>query len=318
MSAAALIPLGNLYRMLCWGWRHPDAAALGVGELDRFERIDDFFGVLIAAAIRGVVRRGLARGYRELEEDLRAPRGKLLVSQTVKRQLRLRGRIHCSVEDLVADIVPNRILKAALSRLEHRVSAELRAPIRALKATLHDVCDVPLSALTVVLIGRHPCETRARASACRIAMSSRSQLSVGEIGHDAETRSRCQACWTLPRGCCEVSRLTQRTGRTQPTECRRGVAPLRHSQPMSKRLARTSRAIHSRSAHFDTESIRSRSSWSASTRANFAADACCSTAASSEDCMSSSTAEGAGLGADRVSISIPSFVPTTTSRRHSS
>lgn len=145
MSATALIPLGNLYRMLCWGWRYPDAAHLDVGELATYDRIDDFFGALIAAAVRGVLRRGLARGYRESEEDLRAPRGKLLVSQTVKRQLRIRGRVHCAVEDLVADIAPNRILKAALNRLEHRVAPELRGAIRTVKAAFHEVRDTPLA-----------------------------------------------------------------------------------------------------------------------------------------------------------------------------
>ncbi|HET7543833.1 MAG TPA: hypothetical protein VFK05_28370 [Polyangiaceae bacterium] len=109
--------LSNLYRMLCYAWKRTDTSTLRAGETTSFQHVQDLLAFLLARATKDILRRGIARGYRELTEDLRVPKGKLLAGETMKRQLRPCGRAACTFDEWETDIPANRILKAALGQL---------------------------------------------------------------------------------------------------------------------------------------------------------------------------------------------------------
>jgi 5-methylcytosine-specific restriction enzyme subunit McrC len=64
-----------------------------------------------------LIRRGLDRGYVLFEEDTRAPRGRLLMDQMVKRQTMARGQAACRYDEFVHDVPSNQIIKATLRSL---------------------------------------------------------------------------------------------------------------------------------------------------------------------------------------------------------
>ncbi len=124
------IPILNVYYLLCYAWNHvqqDDTARLRIQEHDKAQ---DLLGKVLAGGVNHLMRRGLDRGYLERREDLAGIRGKLAVSDTVKRALKARARAACDFEELSPDIPRNRILRASMRRLLSRNDVNLSDKVR--------------------------------------------------------------------------------------------------------------------------------------------------------------------------------------------
>lgn len=130
---AERIPISNVYYLLCYAWRYVEALDLiDVDALDELSRVQDMLGSVLVKGTFRLVRQGIDRGYREVQEDLVGIRGKIDVGGTMRRALRSRGRIECSFEELTPDIPHNRILRSTLSTLlrVRDLDRNVRADIR--------------------------------------------------------------------------------------------------------------------------------------------------------------------------------------------
>ena len=106
------IPIRNLYYIFCYAWsRFPDGEAADVGE-ENCPDLQNLFAKLLIEGMHGLIRRGMDRGYVEVTEDTRSPRGRLLLDEMIKRQTMLRGEAACRYDELQIDILHNQILKA--------------------------------------------------------------------------------------------------------------------------------------------------------------------------------------------------------------
>jgi 5-methylcytosine-specific restriction enzyme subunit McrC len=140
------IPIVNIYYLLCYAWDALEEkdALLEVGNVDSNNLLELFARVLVNGT-RRLLRRGLDRGYLPCEEEISGVRGKLLVTQTLRRNLLRRARAACAWDELEYDTAPNRVLKATLQRLHDadKLDAGIRAdvydllrwlaPVRAMK-----------------------------------------------------------------------------------------------------------------------------------------------------------------------------------------
>jgi 5-methylcytosine-specific restriction endonuclease McrBC regulatory subunit McrC len=82
------IPIANIYYLLCYAWDVLDEkdTLLDVSMLDSTPLLDLFARVLVNGS-RRLLQRGLDRGYQTREDELPGLRGKLSVTQTLRRQL---------------------------------------------------------------------------------------------------------------------------------------------------------------------------------------------------------------------------------------
>ena len=144
------IPIANVYYLLCYAWRHVEELdVVRLDEIEGLRRVQDLLGKVLAEGTFRLVRRGLDRGYREVQEDLVGIRGKLAVGETAKRALRARARVACTFEELSHDVLHNRILRSTLGsllklqlRYLHRA---VEAEVRSAWMKLDGVRDVRLS-----------------------------------------------------------------------------------------------------------------------------------------------------------------------------
>lgn len=129
------IPIANIYYLLCYAWDvlEEKETLTEVSTLDSTSLLDLFARVLVNG-LRRLLRRGLDRGYLHQEDEIPGLRGKLLLTQTLRRNLLRHGRAACAWEQLEYDTLPNRILKATLLRL--RNAEELDDDTR---ADVHDL-----------------------------------------------------------------------------------------------------------------------------------------------------------------------------------
>jgi 5-methylcytosine-specific restriction enzyme subunit McrC len=112
------IPIANIFYILCYAWNVLDELDT-VADVDVLEstQLVDLFARVLVTGTRRLLRRGLDRGYHSYDDEIPGVRGKLLVTQTLRRNLLRTGRTACNWDELEYDTPPNRILKMTLQRL---------------------------------------------------------------------------------------------------------------------------------------------------------------------------------------------------------
>jgi 5-methylcytosine-specific restriction enzyme subunit McrC len=104
--------------MLAYAWNRIEyTKRIEVGdELDGPDT-PSFFAKVLCEGCHQLFRRGLDRAYIPLTDELLGLRGKILVGETLRRDLLRRGRTISSFDELQYDALHNRLLKAVLVRL---------------------------------------------------------------------------------------------------------------------------------------------------------------------------------------------------------
>ncbi len=138
-----MVPVQNVYYLLCYAWGYAEAARLTeVGGLQA-ERMEDLLASLLASGVSRLLRRGVDRAYLEERDELRAPRGKLDLSATLKRNLEVTGRLVCTYDELRHDVLHNRLLRATMLRLASAgVDRQLSRELTLLAWRMRDVTDI--------------------------------------------------------------------------------------------------------------------------------------------------------------------------------
>jgi 5-methylcytosine-specific restriction enzyme subunit McrC len=141
------IPIENIYYLFCYAWdRFPEGRTIGVGTVES-PRICDLFASVLLGGVKRIKRRGLDRGYIETQDDISGVRGRIVLADTLRRDLLRVGRANCRFDDLSYDILNNQIIKATISRLldVHELDATLCQELSRVKRLFIEVTDIALS-----------------------------------------------------------------------------------------------------------------------------------------------------------------------------
>jgi len=119
-----LIPIQNLYYLLCYAWNRLDEAELvNVGRDDIHTPQDLFARVLIAGANR-LLKKGLDRNYLEQIEETSSLRGKIDFSSSLSKLLFEQAKAIVITDELSPNILHNQILKTTIVRLSKAESLD--------------------------------------------------------------------------------------------------------------------------------------------------------------------------------------------------
>lgn len=142
------VKVQNLYFLLCYAWGLLDERAnVEVGAAEA-RSAEELFARVLIAAVRRLLSQHLDRGYRELVDELRRPRGKLHLARSAARGADVRGVLECSVDEITEDVLHNRIIKSTVNRLAavETLPSEHRRALAAIARQMADVADAPISA----------------------------------------------------------------------------------------------------------------------------------------------------------------------------
>ena len=116
-------------------------------ELGHRESLTEGFITLFLNTLQQRVRRGLLMGYRTEEESLTTVRGRVRTADQLRRRFGLPLPVEVAYDDYTVDVDENRILKAALRRLQANrpASRELRSRIAEALGGFVSVTDVAYS-----------------------------------------------------------------------------------------------------------------------------------------------------------------------------
>lgn len=151
---AGEIPIRNIYALLAFHWR-----ALGIEGVSDVGQVEadtplELLARVLVQGMRMQLRRGLAREYHEVAEDLSHPRGAICVDETLSRAVQVGQRLHCRYDELVSDSSANRLVKAGLRAVGRcpSLGETVRRTALGLVAQLGEVLDVPLGTIAATPI----------------------------------------------------------------------------------------------------------------------------------------------------------------------
>jgi 5-methylcytosine-specific restriction enzyme subunit McrC len=142
------IPVANIYYLLCYAWDEFAPRQMASVAAEDFSDTLHLFSHLLLVGLRALHRRGLETGYILIEEPTSTVRGRILIGPTIRLLTAQPKRVHCALDEMSADILSNRILKATLMMLlgEQGLDGRLRGELRHARALLPMVRDIELNA----------------------------------------------------------------------------------------------------------------------------------------------------------------------------
>lgn len=112
-----MIRIQNIYHMLAYAFqilRKQGYASCGTEE---FENTADLLSAILAKGVTMQLKRGLGRTYIEESEPLSCLRGKIDITESIKRQTVIKQQLVCIHDDFSVDSYMNRILKTTMELL---------------------------------------------------------------------------------------------------------------------------------------------------------------------------------------------------------
>ncbi len=133
-----MIPVRNIYYMLSYAFKILQAQEYENIETEKFENVSELFAAILAKGISLQLKRGLNKDYVELGEPLSSPRGKIIISESVK--IRACAKLFCAYNEFSENSYLNRILKTTLFLLlKSDIKNERKRELRKLIAYFSNV-----------------------------------------------------------------------------------------------------------------------------------------------------------------------------------
>lgn len=98
-----MIPLRNIYYMLAYAFRALNEQEYRDVAGEDFENAAEMLSALLMRGINYQLKRGLFHSYIKREEPLSAPRGKIDITESVKRMTTRKFQLVCAYEEYSAD-----------------------------------------------------------------------------------------------------------------------------------------------------------------------------------------------------------------------
>jgi len=93
------IPIENIYYLLCYAWDRLDEKEKVAVDIDDKTELLDLFAKILISGSKILLKRGIDKNYIEDEQIVLGVKGKLNLSQTVKRQLLKQQQTICVFDE---------------------------------------------------------------------------------------------------------------------------------------------------------------------------------------------------------------------------
>ena len=143
----SVIPIRNLFHMLCYAWDVlPQAELIDIESNDESHPIDLLAEVLIKGA-HHLLRRGIDQDYQLVEEVTSTLRGRIDFATSHRQLLLHRGLALCQFDEISANTLPNQLLKATFFKLYRSAGLDpsLRKQCGVLVKRFQTVSDIHVS-----------------------------------------------------------------------------------------------------------------------------------------------------------------------------
>jgi len=111
------IPIENIYYLLCYAWNKLDEKDRVSIDIDDKTELLDLFAKILINASKMLLKRGIDKDYVDHTSVLVGIKGKLEISQTLKKNLLSKQKTICTYDEFTANILSNQILVTTIYKL---------------------------------------------------------------------------------------------------------------------------------------------------------------------------------------------------------
>ena len=142
-----MIPIKNLYFILCYSWGRLDEAELIDVSMDEIKAPQDLLARVLINGTNRLLKEGLDRGYVEELEEAASLRGKVDFSTSIRKMLFHQGKAAVLVDDLSHNIIHNQILKTTIAILlrEIEIDRKIHSELQVIERSLRSVDSINLN-----------------------------------------------------------------------------------------------------------------------------------------------------------------------------
>ena len=141
------IPIQNIYYMLSYAYNNLKINQDILRESLDFKNIYDLFARILIEAVNNLIRRGFYKEYIVKTEDTSNIKGKINISESIKRRTFIYKKLNCQYDDFNSDVLFNQIIKTTMDNLI-RVNAlnnKLKKNLKRLRPFFHNIDSVDLN-----------------------------------------------------------------------------------------------------------------------------------------------------------------------------
>lgn len=152
------IPIQNIYYLLAYAWDHFRSGEELDVDQSQCPDIHNLLAMLLGGGIRRLATTAMDKGYRDFIETTPRLRGRVDLLASHRRMTHVSGRMICEFDELTADTLPNRILRATCRRLlqaAFQLSVDNRKSIRHCLDLLADIGDIRIESKTFHRVQLH-------------------------------------------------------------------------------------------------------------------------------------------------------------------
>jgi 5-methylcytosine-specific restriction enzyme subunit McrC len=144
----ASIPIANIYYLLCYAWNEFAPREIQPKAAEEFSDTLHLFSRQLATGIQSLHKRGFETGYIPVEEATSNPRGRILMTPSIRTMTSQPRKLYCAFDEMSVDIRTNQILKSMVHRLLtlHELESSVRRDLRQAGVLLRGVQEVELTA----------------------------------------------------------------------------------------------------------------------------------------------------------------------------
>lgn len=107
-----MIKVQNIYYMLAYAYQSLSINQIKKISLEKFENADDLLASILLNGLIKQIKFGLCNDYVSEEEELIAPKGKIIISKTLKNRARQKREVICVNDNYIENTKLNQILKS--------------------------------------------------------------------------------------------------------------------------------------------------------------------------------------------------------------
>lgn len=147
MNCSPKIPIKNIYYMLCYAWNVLEQSDNIILGSEKFDNIYNLFARIYINGTSNLIKRGFNRYYIQENEASLTLKGKINISDSIKKQTFHNGSLVCLFDEFSKNIKLNQIIKTTINILIKSPHLDTDLKNKLLKIRLHflDIQNIKLS-----------------------------------------------------------------------------------------------------------------------------------------------------------------------------
>ncbi|TMS41079.1 MAG: 5-methylcytosine-specific restriction system specificity protein McrC [Methanobacterium sp.] len=154
VSSKNEIPIKNIYYMLSYAYTNLKIDDNVKKESESFENIYELLSRVLISGVNNLIKRGFYKEYITKDEDTSNIRGKINITESIKRQTRIYKRLNCLYDEFSEDVLFNSIIKTTINNLIRikDLNKKLKSELNKLTLFFDSVLSIDLSKRVFSLI----------------------------------------------------------------------------------------------------------------------------------------------------------------------